>query len=302
MISVLIPIYNYDIVSLVKDVHKQLISSTIDFEILCLEDGSDNRFVELNKPITSLAHITHLISKTNDGRLKARKRLSEEAKYKWLLYLDADVIPKHQSFIKNYLDAVKSGDDSYFGGFAYYETPPKVDYLLRWKYGRKHEQILAAIRKKRPYKVIISANFLIKKSVFLALNLVVDEKLYGYDNYFASQLKIQNVSIKHIDNEVYHLGIETSEQYLQKKEQAAEALLFFYKNGLMTSHENGLLKLFLALRKWHLHHFFSFFYLSFKNSFKHQLTGKNPSLKLLQLYRLSYLCYLNNDNNKIKHL
>jgi len=299
MISVLIPIYNYNIVGLVKDVHEQLLSSSVDFEILCLEDGSDEHFIELNLPITSLSHIKHLISETNEGRLKARKRLSEEAKHKWLLYLDADVKPKHKFFIKNYIEALKSNHDAYFGGFAYYETPPNEKFLLRWKYGKKHEQVTEAIRKLTPYKVIISANFLIKKSVFLALNLVVNKKLYGYDNYFASQLKSQNVSVKHLDNEVYHLGIETSEQYLQKKEQAAEALLFFYETGLITSHENGLLKLFLVLRKWHLNHFFSFIYLIFKNSLKRQLTGKNPSLKLLQLYRLSYLCNFNNNKQNI---
>ena len=40
MLSVLIPTYNYNAVSLVKELHKQLLDSNIVFEIICIDDGS----------------------------------------------------------------------------------------------------------------------------------------------------------------------------------------------------------------------------------------------------------------------
>jgi len=42
MLSVLIPVYNCSITALIKDLHQQLMSSNIEFEIICLDDASNN--------------------------------------------------------------------------------------------------------------------------------------------------------------------------------------------------------------------------------------------------------------------
>ena len=42
MLSILIPIYNYNAVSLVRNLHQQANKENIDFEILLLDDASDN--------------------------------------------------------------------------------------------------------------------------------------------------------------------------------------------------------------------------------------------------------------------
>ena len=120
--------------------------------------------------------------------------------------------------------------DAVYGGFAYYDEPPEKEFKLRWEYGRRREEVKAQIRNKRPYKSIISANFLIKKTVFKALNEQITGNLYGEDNHFGALLKKHNIKVKHIDNEVYHLGIEPSAKYLEKKEQAAYTLLHLYNS------------------------------------------------------------------------
>ena len=58
--------------------------------------------------------------------------------------------------------------------------------MLRWSYGKTHEQIPAKERNKKPYKVIISANFMIKKPIFIAINSQIEQKGYGFDNFFCS--------------------------------------------------------------------------------------------------------------------
>ena len=231
MISVLIPTYNYDISTLIQVVHKQLNANHTDFEIIVLEDGSTEY---INSDSNNLTNTQVLIHKENIGRVSARQFLASKAKYDWLLFLDADVIPKKTSFINDYILQTKLGYDAIFGGFAYYKTKPKKNYVLRWKYGKAKEQVPAVIRNDNPYKGIISANYLIKKSVFETINANMKGKGYGYDNYFGALLKRHRIKVLHTDNEVYHLGIEKSSDYLKKKEQAAETLIKLYRSNTIT--------------------------------------------------------------------
>lgn len=295
MISVLIPVYNYNVVALVTQIHKQLQLCNVPFEILCLDDASTSNEVHTNNSISNLDSTSYLRSNKNLGRINARQYLAEKAKYQWLLFLDADVIPKSELFISKYLEFVNKEYEAIYGGFAYYEQRPESEYMLRWTYGSTHEQISALERNEKPYKVTISANFLIKKSIFLDINSQIDQKGYGFDNFFAALLKMKRIKVFHIDNEVYHLGIETSQTYLGKKEKAAETLLKLYQSGKIESHQNDLLKLYIQLKQFKLRSVVSLFYKLFSKALKQNLLGGKPSMTLLQLYRISYMC--NKDLN-----
>ena len=287
MLSVLIPTYNYNVSKLIATIHSQLIMSSVAFEIIVLEDGSTSKINSSN----ALSNTQIIENATNIGRVKARQALALKAKYAWLLFLDADVTPKSDKFISNYIDAIALEYDAYFGGFAYYQNKPEHSYILRWKYGKTKEQIPASTRNKLPYKVIISANYLIKKSVFNSVNSKIeDNKGYGFDNYFGALLQNNKVKVRHIDNEVYHLGIEKSEVYLKKKEQAALTLIHFYKTEGFNNHSNDLLQLFSKLHQLNLVWFFSLLYKFLKNSMKKNLLSISPSITILQLYRISFMC------------
>lgn len=291
MISVLIPVYNYNVVALVTQVHTQLQLCNVPFEIICLDDASTSEVVNENERISNLEFTSYIKSKENLGRTKARQYLSDQANYEWLLFLDADVMPKTDNYIKNYLKFIDSEFEAMYGGFAYHENTPDSKYMLRWTYGKTHEQISAKVRNKKPYKVIISANFMIKKPVFKDINSQIEQKGYGFDNFFAALLKMKKIKVYHIDNEVYHLGIESSETYLNKKEKAAETLLSLHQTNKIESHENDLLHVFITLKRYKLHTIFSKVYKLFKKPLQANLLSSNPSMKLLQLYRISYMCY-----------
>ncbi len=292
MLSVLIPVFNYDVNNLISVIHDQLTAAGLPYEILVLDDYSDQQYINSNKGINNLNNTEFILSNKNNGRLLTRMLLSERAKFDWLLFLDADTIPKSANFIQSYINAIDDDTEAVFGGFDYYKTPPDRKSLLRWRYGIKHEVSPAARRNRKPYKLIISANFLIRKSVWKNLNMQLSISQYGYDSYFGSKLKSEMVKVRHIDNEVYHLGIEQNSKYLEKKEQAAESLLFFYENGLLKEHQHSMLSLFIMLKKFQLHHVLSISYSLFRQMMRSNLTGENPSISLLQLYRISYLCYL----------
>lgn len=291
MISVLIPTYNYHVTDLVKEIHKQLIYCKIPFEILCLEDGSDKNHIQSNKVIDTFSNTRLLISVTNKGRISSRKELAEKAKYNWLLFLDADTFPVNQNFIFVYLQYIDSEFKGIFGGINYKSVKPEKEYLLRWKYGRKHEQKGAEKRNQNPYNSIVSANFLIDKEVFLTYNSKINKNNYGFDAYFGSLLKKDEVVIKHIDNAVFHLGIEKSEVYLDKKEEATRTLLMLYRQGKMKQNDNNLLDLFLILKRYKFVCMLSFFHEIFSQLLKRNLLGKYSYIPFLQVYRILYMCH-----------
>lgn len=290
MISVLIPVYNYNIVALVKALHQQLMASHLTFEIIAWDDFSKSQFNSANSEINHLSHTYLEKSSENYGRSRTRQLLSSKAKYDWLLFLDADVMPETSNYIQNYVDLIPKDYDAIYGGFSYALTPPEANHILRWKYGRKHEAINAKTRNEKPYKIVISANFIIKKNVFNFINFHITESGYGYDNYFGALLKQHKTTVFHIDNPVRHLGIESSSIFLYKIELAADTLLKLYQNHQIKEHENDLLSFFINLKRYRLHYLFSQVYEMFANLMRKNLISENPSIRLMQLYRISYMC------------
>lgn len=291
MISVLIPVYNNYVTGLVTTLNEQLKLIDVTYEIICLDDKSEPKFIAKNIEIEKLSNVKYLQSEQNLGRTKTRHKLANLANYNWLLFLDSDVFPKTDQFIRNYIYLLNTDYDAVFGGFAYKRELPEPKYRLRWKYGINQEEKSARLRNNKPYKVIISANFLIKKALFLSINSEVSEHNYGLDNIFGAELKNRKVNVNHIDNEVYHLGIESSANYLKKKEESALTVLKYYKQNKIVDHQNDLLSLFIFCKRYKLNYLLSLAYKGFSTTIKNNLTGANPSVKLLQLYRICFLCY-----------
>ena len=103
MLSVLIPTYNYNAFLLVKEIHQQLTLGEIDFEIICLDDGSKSSINTKNEEINKFSFTSFKSLPKNIGRSAIRNLLAKKATYNWLLFLDADVIPVKSNFIKNYI-------------------------------------------------------------------------------------------------------------------------------------------------------------------------------------------------------
>ena len=116
MISILIPTYNYNVNLLFQALKLELTSISIDFEIICYEDGSTKHVENNSLVISTISEAKHIISKVNRGRITTRQSLAEMAKYDWLLFLDADVIPENSTFISDYIKFINSNYDAIYGG------------------------------------------------------------------------------------------------------------------------------------------------------------------------------------------
>jgi len=298
MLSVLIPIYNYKVTHLLLELILQLEDVNILYEIICIDDSS-TEFNRENLIIETFKNVTSLKLENNIGRSKIRNLLTKKATYRWLLFLDSDVLPKNNNFIQKYISCIKSNNNNevYVGGISYTNKKPEKYKLLRWAYGKKREEVSLSKRRNKPYNYFFGGNFLIHKSIFDSVKF--DESLvkYGYEDFlFASYLINNSTKIIHIDNPVLHIGLNDTEDYLLNIKQSVENLFELNSKGLLLSKNNKILKVYKILYKFKLTVIFSKFYTGFKKTFEYNLKSDYPSLVVLDIYKLSYLCFLGSDN------
>mgnify|MGYP000954058315 CR=1 FL=1 len=292
MLSLLVPVYNYNVTELIESLHTQCTESNIAFEIIIVDDGSQKDFITQNEKLTVLPDCRFMVNEQNLGRTMTRKKLAELAQYETLLFLDADVIPVSKDYIKNYIPYIKKEYPVVFGGVFYKDETVSREIILRHKYGRYREQKDAAYRNTIPYSTVFSANLMIDRQVFLKNNYSGSNSFYGMDNYFSYMLYRNNIRVHHIDNPVYHIGLEENSIFFEKCLKSVRI-----RKELLSKEEdiesiNSLLKHYKNLKKYHLAGVVSFFFKIGEPVLKKMILSKNPNLFSLDLYRLGYICSL----------
>lgn len=294
MLSILIPVYNYDTVSLVKELVEQCTIIGINFEILCQDDVSNSTVNTSNQSINLIPNCSFFINETNLGRGKNINTLAQKAKQDWLLILDCDTFPTQKNFIKKYVDATTNlKKETFFGGIIYKELRPEKDQLLRWVYGRKREALSLEQRNLNPNFTALSSNILIKKDIFLQFPFDETITKYGYEDlYFFKVLKENNFEISHIENPTYHLNLETSIIFLNKTKTALENLFFLYNSNKISDEESKIIKAFKLLEKLKLILFTIFLFQKSRIKLDANLLSQKPSLFIFDLYKLGYFSSL----------
>lgn len=242
MISVLIPVHDFDVRRLVIDLHKQLSHLNIAFEIVVVDDASTNtELLNLNSQISDFDNVRYITKEHNLGRSKVRNLLADLAVYDCLIMMDCDAQVKNPDFVSRYLDFVKSHrlENSHYaiiGGVDYRADYPNLEKSLRYKYGVNREVRKAEQRSKNPYANFTPFNLCISKSAFNNCHFDESFSQYGYeDTFFGFQLKQNNIPIYHINNELYHEGIDSDEVFIKKIESSCENLVSLINNDKLPS-------------------------------------------------------------------
>mgnify|MGYP000117563595 FL=1 len=117
------------------------------------------------------------------------------------------------------------------------------------------------------------------------------ENLIGYgheDTVFAQDLKAKNITVKHINNPLFHIGLEDAEEFLQKTTNGVKNLAQLIKSNQIDS-DNRLFSTYQKLKKIGL----SSLVLGALNiiypNLERNLMGSNPSLHFFDLYKLRLL-------------
>ena len=290
MLSILVPIYNYNVYPLVLELHNQCKDCGIAFEILCQDDAS-NLFKIENQKINNLKNCNFSVNNLNLGRGKNINFLAKKSKFEWLLIMDCDTFPTQNNYIQKYIFQINEAEQVVYGGIEYHKEKPSSNQLLRWFYGNARESISVEKRKINPNYSALTSNILIQKKVFNSNKFDDSITEYGYEDLvFLSDLKKKGILVKHIDNPTYHLGLETSEQFLVKTKIALENLKSISENNSLYKSESKILKTYSLLKRLYLTSFISILFKKTERNLEHNLLSKNPSLFLFDLYKLGYYC------------
>ena len=288
MISILIPCFDYNAYPLVSILEKQALMLKIDFEIICIDDGSFSSKNDLNQKINLLTNSKFIELKKNIGRINNRLLLAEKSQYEWLIFLDVDTLPNEDNFLKNYIDQLNKG--MVIIGGCIYKEPENENFSLRYKFGKLREEINSNIRNKNPYKYISSCNFMCKRDVLINVLASINTISYGNDYIFGSLIKKKEIDIKHIDNPVLIDNIDENQIFIKKTHHALDNLISSYNNKIIKKHSISILKAYMILDYLLLKNVFVKITDLYRNLLKRNLYRKDPNLFLFDLYRLNYLC------------
>lgn len=233
--SILVPIYNFNVVPLVEQLLKLAQKTNKPFEILLVDDFSAPEFERQNQTLKTKKAVKYIALSENIGRSRIRNYLFENAQYEHCIILDCDVLLAKENFLNLYLEQLTK-QNVVVGGHVYLAKPPtEKSKYFHWLYGRKIEVKTISERQKNPYASFMTNSFAISKSLFNKLKFNESISEYGHeDTLFGLELKKRAIPIVQIYNPVVHLGLETETVFMQKQEKAIQNLVRLCRNSNYT--------------------------------------------------------------------
>lgn len=286
MLSILIPVYNQNVVELVKSLQKQCEVLEIQFQILVFDDKSNDDTREANKSLGHEFGVNYVELSENIGRAKIRNRLGRMAQFKNLLFLDGDSKIIRDDFIAKYLEREDQTFLAYGGRVYQNEKPKDQKLILHWKYGATREALDVNKRREDPYLNFQSNNFMVKAHVFKNLQFDEEVKGYGYEDLlYAERLRALNVAVSHIDNPVLHDGLEPAGQFISKTRNAVKNLVELNSQGYLNNVR--LTNTYNKLKKYGVLNLVIRYCLAKERNFVKDLQeSSNPSIRNFSLIKL----------------
>ena len=291
ILSILIPVYNYNCVALVKALQQQAENCNIDYEILVADDGSDNAAVVCqNREINAIPHSHYHEMGKNHGRSWIRNWLVGQSQGEFLLFIDSDAEVCNAHFIGNYLRHVEKGA-VICGGILHPEENPSPSRRLRYRYEKAMEPCFTAERRNQhPYANLRTFNFMVPREVALTHPFDESITLYGYeDTLLGSQFEKEGIKVIHIDNPLINADIEENLRFLEKTE---ESMLSLYQLKDKMRNHSRLLASYEKIKRFKLDVLLRILFPLLRPLLKWHLTGNHPSVIALQFYKLAYYCTL----------
>lgn len=285
-LSILLPTYNDDCVSLVKGLVRQAkMIAGLEWELIVADDVStDESVIKANKSIALLPHCRYVAKPTNDGRAAIRNFLVEQSSGEWLLLIDADMTIVDEQLLWHYKQNFGSAD-IICGGYRVLKGPHGN---LRYKYECKSRHMQTAnYRSLHPWENFKVSNTLFRREVLLQHPFDQRFQKYGYEDVLLGQsLQLAGYSICHIDAPVGFSRFESNDSFIEKSTEAMDTLIAF-RNELYKL--SPILRLANRLKKNAAGKILMWLYRHCRNNWRRNLLSTHPSLTLFRLYKIGYL-------------
>jgi len=297
MISILIPVFDYDIASLVTGLQQAIRDYEEYDEIIIGADGCSDDYLEMYRALEKLEKVSLLISEKNVGRAAIRNLLAQKAGSEYLLFIDADALIEGspRDYLARWLDNCKLAP-VIFGGTNYRKTPPdNPDKYLRWHFGYYNEKKSLRKRRKKPYSSFSGFNFLVEKAILDRFKFNEELKKYGHeDTLFAYQLKKAGIPVEHIDNNLIHDGLESNREYILKTKDSISnlnILLDKVTDKRTFASLVNLLRSYNILRMFGITRLLAYVYRKRQRRIEIMLRSTKCSLRIFKIYKLGYFSY-----------
>jgi glycosyltransferase involved in cell wall biosynthesis len=220
-LSVLTPFYRDDPTPLLE----RLAAAPPGVEFVLLDDGSDDGAL--------IERVLHACERTgvsarvvvrakNEGRAAARNRLIAEARGRYVLFLDADMLPDRPNFLLHWLSVARcQAPDVAFGGLSLRLAEPTKETALHYNLFAASDCRDADTRARSPAQSTASGNLLVRRD-FLDSH-PFDESFagWGFEDTDWALTAARDTEILHVDNPATHAGLDSAEALLRKGAEAA---------------------------------------------------------------------------------
>ncbi|PHS26457.1 MAG: glycosyl transferase [Robiginitomaculum sp.] len=231
VLSVLIPFYKDNPQKLLRALGQ---NPPLNVEVILYDDGSaDPDLSSAMDRATAKARLpVKLISAyENVGRSGARNALIKAARGQWVLFLDADMMPEDDQFLRTWMACTQNDNPAIaFGGFS---VPPlghiAPEMILHQAFSQNSDCLPAAERAQNPAKHVCTSNLLVRRDVLNEHPFDNGFSGWGWEDVEWAARAARDYNIHHIDNPAQHLGLESAETLVRRFRDSAPNYARFVK-------------------------------------------------------------------------
>ena len=223
-LSILIPVYNWDVGPLLTRLHSQCLQlpEGEEVEIIVLDDGSSETYG--NSTVAKhLSLVNYQESGVNRGRAETRNRLLRQARGEYVLFLDADMLPDHEDFIQTYLAQARKDAEIVCGGISYRqyreENPDCSFYLYK---SCKTEALAPSVRSAAPWRYLFTSNIMVRRDILSSVHFDARFTGYGFEDIEWGIRLGGSYAIAHIENSCSHMGVMHKKEVFTKMRDSIE--------------------------------------------------------------------------------
>lgn len=221
-LSILIPVYNWNIRPLLEKLHSQAesLQGGYSVEIIVVDDCSEKKYL-LSENLRDFHLLDYIKSEKNKGRTATRNSLLQRSAGEYILFLDADMLPDDDDFLMRYIDQAQKGNSVICGGISYSQASnEQKKYSFYLTKSTNTEAIDAARRKREPWRYCFTSNIFLKRDIAVEENFDSRFSGYGFEDIEWAIRLYEKYSILHINNTCSHMGLLTKSQVFKNMRES----------------------------------------------------------------------------------
>jgi glycosyltransferase involved in cell wall biosynthesis len=235
VLSICIPFFRFDVRRLLTELVRQAAPFGTSIEVLAVDDASgDSALIgELHERFAAAITLVRIsVFGQNRGRARIRNFLAAQARGEYILFLDCDMYPDSDEFVKLYLEYARAGkEDIVVGGSSYLliGAIPREKYLYFY-HSNRTQCVPVEERREAPLRYVFTNNMMIRRPLLGLIAFDAEYTGWGYeDTDLAFAAARAGARIVHIDNAATHLGLIDDNALIGKYKNSAENFAHFVR-------------------------------------------------------------------------